>query len=212
MMSGGGRTRDPRGATGISQRTPPVTTLPPTPGDSWANLTLSWGLSFPPYLSMGSCRGLQWLSPPCCLSRLTHKWEEKIPNPSKSQLFQVGPAAGGCGGKGSSALCPCPRAHVLLPFLGACIVGHRWPGRGWEALRARPAPVSSSLQTPGLLVHRDPAVRSPMGQERVEGGDARSAQRGSGRGQWEAGWLSEDRTAGSGWPGGKVTVGRGRWG
>lgn len=33
------------------------------------------------------------------------------------------------------------------------------------------------------------------------------AQEGAGR-RWEAGWLSQDRTAGSGWPGGKVTVGR----
>lgn len=91
-------------------------------------------------------------SPPCCLSRLNRKWEEKIPNPSKSHLFQVGSGGKAAGMVGAPLnLCPCPHVPILFTFLGALNTGPTGPGWGWGwgALRVGLAPASSALQTPG---------------------------------------------------------------
>lgn len=60
-----------------------------------ASPVLSLGLSFSSVHQHGQLPEYWHLSAPCCLSRLNRKWKEKIPNPSKSQLFQVG---SGCAG------------------------------------------------------------------------------------------------------------------
>uniref|UniRef100_A0A8C9QRE8 Fibronectin type-III domain-containing protein n=1 Tax=Spermophilus dauricus TaxID=99837 RepID=A0A8C9QRE8_SPEDA len=99
----------------------------PTPGvyngiwSEWSEArswTTEWGMS----RVSGNCP----LPGGCC--RLNRKWKEKIPNPGKSHLFQVGLA-----GRGFLCCCvPCPCPATSLPFPWGAMEGVGGPGLNCE--------------------------------------------------------------------------------
>lgn len=145
-------------------------------------------------------------SPPCCLSRLNRKWEEKIPNPSKSHLFQVGPGwEGGRDGRGSSEpvpVSPCPHAlYVRGGFEnGACRAG---AGGGAGRLRELGQLLHVQPCRPlGPPVHEVPCPQEPVWSRRESGVGAPGAQGGLGKGfvlralgRCGAEWFREARAA-----------------